>query len=174
MPELPSDTTLQPSGDPVSGAGPAPKPGAPFTAALSLREAGAKTPVFPIQPSAPEALPPAMAGRNLLFGEIARGGMGAVLRGCDPTLGRELAVKVLLEAHRDRPELVQRFLEEAQIGGQLQHPGIVPVYELGRFEDDRPFFTMKLVKGETLAELLGRRATPREDLARYLTIFEQV
>jgi serine/threonine-protein kinase len=110
----------------------------------------------------------------LLYGEIARGGMGAVLKGRDPTLGRDLAVKVLLEAHRDNPELVGRFLEEAQIGGQLQHPGVVPVYELGRFDDHRPFFTMKLVKGQTLDALLKQRASPHESLPRFLTIFEQV
>ena len=95
-----------------------------------------------------------------LFGEIARGGMGAVLKGRDPDLGRDLAVKVLLEAHRDNPELVRRFVEEAQIGGQLQHPGIVPVYELGTFADRRPYFTMKLVKGRTLAALLAGAARP--------------
>ena len=49
--------------------------------------------------------------------------MGAVLKGRDPDLGRDLAVKVLLEAHRDNARLVRRFVEEAQIGGQLQHPG---------------------------------------------------
>ena len=80
--------------------------------------------------------------------------MGAVLRGRDIDLGRDLAVKVLLDSHKDKPELVRRFVEEAQIGGQLQHPGVVPVYELGSFADRRPFFTMKLVKGRTLAELL--------------------
>jgi serine/threonine-protein kinase len=127
-------------------------------------------------PSAPHSdeSPVGTAGRNLLFGEIARGGMGAVLRGRDPALGRELAVKVLLEAHRDKPELVRRFLEEAQIGGQLQHPGVVPVYELGRFDDDRPFFTMKLVKGQTLAELLKRRASAADELPHFLTIFGQI
>ncbi len=66
--------------------------------------------------------------------------MGAVLKGRDPDLGRELAVKVLLEAHQFSPELVRRFIEEAQIAGQLQHPGIVPVYELGAFADRRPYF----------------------------------
>ncbi len=91
-----------------------------------------------------------MGDRYQLFGEIARGGMGAVLRGRDVDLGRDLAVKVLLEKHADRPEVARRFVEEAQIGGQLQHPGIVPVYDIGRF-GDRPFFTMKLVKGQTLA-----------------------
>jgi eukaryotic-like serine/threonine-protein kinase len=83
--------------------------------------------------------------------------MGAVLKGRDPDLGRDLAVKVLLESHEDKPELVRRFVEEAQIGGQLQHPGIVPVYELGAFADRRPYFTMKLVKGRTLASLLAER-----------------
>jgi serine/threonine-protein kinase len=106
--------------------------------------------------------------------EIARGGMGAVLKGRDPELNREVAVKVLLEAHRDRPECARRFLEEAQIGGQLQHPGTVPVYELGRFPDGRPFFTMKLVKGHTLARLLAQRAAPPGDLSRWLSIFEQI
>ena len=87
------------------------------------------------------------AGRYQLLGEIARGGMGAVLKGRDPDLGRDLALKVLLDRHRDRPDLVHRFVEEAQICGQLQHPGVVPVYELGTLADHRPFFTMKLVKG---------------------------
>src|SRR5208282_1658219 len=75
----------------------------------------------------------------------------------DVDLGRDLALKVLLDRHRDRPDLVGRFVEEAQICGQLQHPGVVPVYELGTMADRRPFFAMKLVKGRTLAELLGER-----------------
>jgi tetratricopeptide (TPR) repeat protein len=120
------------------------------------------------------AAPSAAAGRNLLFDEIGRGGMGAVFKGRDTELGRELAVKVLLDEHRGRPELVRRFLEEAQIAGQLQHPGVAPVYELGRFADNRPFFTMKLVQGHTLAELLRQRAEVLHDLGRFLGIFEAV
>ena len=112
----------------------------------------------PASPEMPDL--PDRSARLQLFGEIARGGMGAVLKGRDVDLGRDLAVKVLLEKHQDKPELVRRFVEEAQIGGQLQHPGVVPVYELGRFADRRPFFTMKLVKGRTLAELLERAARP--------------
>jgi serine/threonine-protein kinase len=111
--------------------------------------------------------------RYQLQGEIARGGMGAVLRGRDVDLGRDLAVKVLLEKHANRPEVVRRFLEEAQIGGQLQHPGVVPVYDIGRF-GDRPFFTMKLVKGHTLAALLAERADPSADRPRFLAIVLQV
>ena len=114
------------------------------------------------------------AGRYQILGEIARGGMGSVLRGRDPDLGRDLALKVLLDHHRDRSDLVDRFVEEAQICGQLQHPGVVPVYELGTLSDDRPFFTMKLVKGRTLTALMAERASPADDLPRFLSIFEAV
>ena len=62
--------------------------------------------------------------------------------------------------HQGNPEVIRRFVEEAQIGGQLQHPGIVPVYELGTFPDRRPYFAMKLVKGRTLARLLHERTEP--------------
>ncbi len=120
---------------------------------------------------------PAAADRGgplQLLGEIARGGIGAILKGRDVELGRDLAVKVLLERHRDRPEMLRRFVEEAQIGGQLQHPGIVPIYQLGTFADRRPFFTMKLVKGRTLAEILKDRPEPSSDRPRLLSIFEAV
>lgn len=100
--------------------------------------------------------------------------MGAVLKGHDVDLGRDIAVKFILEAHLSRPGLVQRFVEEARIAGQLQHPGIVPVYELGQFPDQRLYFTMKLVEGQTLADLLAKRMTPSEDRPRFLKIFEQV
>ena len=128
-----------------------------------------------VKPGSPE-MPGAedRSGRYQLLGEIARGGMGAVLRGRDGDLGRDLAVKVLLEAHKDKPELIRRFVEEAQIGGQLQHPGVVPIYDIGTFADRRPFFTMKLVKGQTLAYLLQGRADPADGLSRFLSIFEQV
>ena len=99
--------------------------------------------------------------------------MGLVLKGRDPDLGRDLALKILLDQHRDRPDLVNRFVEEAQICGQLQHPGVVPVYDLGTLADHRPFFTMKLVKGQTLAALLAVRGT-EPDLPRFLSIFEAV
>jgi len=120
---------------------------------------------------------PSAADRSVrvqLLGEIARGGMGVVLKGRDPDLGRDLAVKVLLEAHKENPDLVRRFVEEAQIGGQLQHPGVVPVYELGTFGEGRPYFTMKLVKGQMLSELLAERNSPADDLPRFLDIFQQM
>jgi WD40 repeat protein len=125
--------------------------------------------------------PPATAGRYELGEEIARGGMGVILRARDETLNRDLAVKVLLSPPERRPDLARRFLEEAQIAGQLQHPGVVPIHEIGTLPDGRPFFAMKLVKGETLAELLKGRESRRvepggspHDLPRFLTVFEQV
>jgi serine/threonine protein kinase len=127
------------------------------------------------RPAPPPAAGPAeRAGRAHLLGEIARGGMGAVLRGHDPELGRELAVKVILPAHRDNPELLRRFASEARLSGQLQHPGIVPVYDLGQMDDGRPFFTMKLIEGRTLTELLAERKGPDHDLPRFLRYFEAV
>jgi WD40 repeat protein/serine/threonine protein kinase/tetratricopeptide (TPR) repeat protein len=127
-----------------------------------------------LRPPSPEVPKRDSDSRYRLEGEIARGGMGVVLKGRDIDLGRELAIKVLLEAHKNKPDVIQRFIEEAQIGGQLQHPGIAPVYELGQFSDRRPFFSMKLVKGETLSSLLARRKEPAEDRGRFLGIFEQV
>jgi serine/threonine-protein kinase len=113
-------------------------------------------------------------GKYRILGEIARGGMGVVLRGHDLELGREVALKVVDADLAKRPEVMERFVEEAQVGGQLQHPGIVPVYELGLMADERPYFTMKLVKGRTLAAMLTRRKSLEEDRARFLSIFEDV
>ncbi len=113
-------------------------------------------------------------GRYRLEGEISRGGMGVVLKGQDIQLGRELAIKALLAKHQHAPSVVKRFYDEAQIGGQLQHPGIVPVYELGRLADGRPFFSMQLVDGQSLAAALRDRQDFREDRARWLGVFKQI
>ena len=127
-----------------------------------------------IQPTSSEIPKTIDSSRYQLQGEVARGGMGVVLKGRDTDLGRNLAIKVLLDEHKENPQVIQRFVEEAQIGGQLQHPGIAPVYELGQFEDRRPFFTMKLVKGETLAYMLGGRRSVAQNRSKLLGIFEQV
>jgi Tfp pilus assembly protein PilF/serine/threonine protein kinase len=97
--------------------------------------------------------------------------MGAVWRADDPDLQRALAVKVLLANHAGRPDLEKRFLDEARLTGQLQHPGIPPVHEIGRLEDGRPFFAMKLIEGRTLDLLLKERLSPSDDLPRVLDIF---
>jgi serine/threonine-protein kinase len=150
----------------------------PKTPRVHLREPEEKSATPLVRPSSPEMPSPIepgeTVGRYHLLGEISRGGMGAVLKGRDVDLGRDIAIKVLLEAHRDRTELAQRFIEEAQIAGQLQHPGIAPVYELGMFPDRRPYFTMKLVNGQTLAALLAARKNLADDRSKLLGIFEQV
>lgn len=109
-----------------------------------------------------------------LVGEIARGGMGVILKGHDTDLGRDVALKVLDPELAKNPAVVSRFVEEAQIGGQLQHPGIVPVYELGLMADQSPYFTMKLVKGRTLSALLSQRKSTADNRTRLLSIFGSV
>ena len=101
--------------------------------------------------------------RYRLKGEVAHGGMGAVLLVWDEDLRRHLAMKVMLgkgsatekaAASEADEHMLARFLEEAQVTGQLDHPGIVPVHELGLDADGQVFFTMKLVRGKTLGEVL--------------------
>lgn len=138
-------------------------------------QASAKEGDDPItQPNSTEMPVRNSINRYRLDGEIARGGMGVILKGRDTDLSRDLAIKVLLECHKDRSETVQRFVEEAQIGGQLQHPGIAPVHEMGQFPDGRPFFAMKLVKGETLSKLLKEREDSASDRGKFIGIFEQM
>lgn len=117
------------------------------------------------------------SSRYLIDKEIARGGMGAVLRGIDCDIRREIAIKVMLDAAN--PHKKARFVEEAQITGQLEHPNIVPVHELGLDEHGRPFFTMKMVKGRSLDDILKRLASdPGAEadwpLSRLLTILVNV
>jgi len=143
-------------------------------AQVSLRpESGSGDPVIDPRSELAELVPPGR-GNYRVLGEIARGGMGVVMRAHDADLGRDVALKVLHERLAGDGSVVERFVEEAQIGGQLQHPSIVSVYELGLMADERPYFTMKLVKGRTLAALLTDRADPAEDRHRFLGLFEQI
>ncbi|MCZ6786832.1 MAG: serine/threonine-protein kinase, partial [Planctomycetota bacterium] len=113
--------------------------------------------------------------RYQILGEIARGGIGIVYKGRDKDLNRDVALKVLRPEHAGRADVIQRFIEEAQVGGQLQHPGIVPVYGLGLQSDGRPSFAMKLIKGQTLASLLEDRESPSpRRRRRFLNVFLQV
>ena len=111
-------------------------------------------------------------------GIIARGGMGAIVDAQEKLLRRKVAMKVML-THGTQEQLV-RFIEEAQITGQLEHPNIVPVYELGVDEQEQVFYTMKLVRGSTLHEVLHgiETAAPgmveKYPLSVLLTIFQKV
>jgi len=114
---------------------------------------------------------PTRLGRFIVCEPIACGGMAIVVRAQDKIFRRDVACKLLLKEHASKPRLVERFLLEAQLTANLQHPGIVPVYEFGRLEDDRPFFTMKLIKGQTLQNLLQTEPT---NTSHHLQIFERV
>lgn len=113
-------------------------------------------------------------GRHEIVGEIARGGVGIVFKGRDRSLGRDVAVKTLRPDHAHSRAMMQRFVDEAQIAGQLQHPGVLPVYELGLGPNGKPFFSMKLVRGQTLASLMATRPDVLTERQRFLGIFAQV
>ncbi|MEZ5979948.1 MAG: bifunctional serine/threonine-protein kinase/formylglycine-generating enzyme family protein [Planctomycetota bacterium] len=99
--------------------------------------------------------------------EVGRGGMGAVFEVEDEHLHRRIAMKVV----RTKPgaagdRALTRFLDEAQVTAQLEHPGIVPVHELGRDDDGRAYFTMALVEGETLSNVFARLFDGDDDWSR--------
>ena len=88
------------------------------------------------------------------LGQIGVGGMGVVRRVRDRDLNRIMAMKVVRKELLGQPGPLSRFIEEAQATAQLQHPGIVPVHELGRLGDGRFYFTMKEVKGRTFGNVI--------------------
>lgn len=111
--------------------------------------------------------------------ELARGGMGVVFDAHDAKLQRSVAMKVMLRG-RASAEETQRFFQEARVLGQLAHPNIVPIYDVGTDEEGRPFYAMKLVGGSTLHDILHRlKAGERDTLAKcplskLLTVLQKV
>jgi CRP-like cAMP-binding protein len=107
---------------------------------------------------------------------IGQGGSGVVIRALDRDILRDVAIKVLDPQSASAMEL-DRFVEEARINGQLEHPNIVPVYELGVDQNNRRFLCMKLIEGLTLEEALvplgNARLEPRH-LAHFLQVFVKV
>lgn len=93
--------------------------------------------------------------RYRLGDEIAKGGMGSIMEAEDGPLKRTVAMKLLLPHVEGDEDSRRRFLREATVLGRLEHPNIVPIHELGRDENGRPFYTMKRVKGRTLAAILS-------------------
>jgi hypothetical protein len=87
---------------------------------------------------------------------LGRGGLGEVFVALDEELNREVALKEIQERHRGAGDSVVRFLLEAEVTGRLEHPGVVPVYGLGRYPDGRPYYAMRLIKGETFKEAIAR------------------
>ena len=121
-----------------------------------------------------DKLPQDDAGRYQVLGEHARGGLGRVLEARDDRLGRVVAIKELLDSSRFAESL---FVREALITARLQHPGIVPVHEAGRWPSGDPFYVMKLVAGRSLQEIIRETTTTAERLAylpNVLTVVETI
>jgi DNA-binding beta-propeller fold protein YncE/tRNA A-37 threonylcarbamoyl transferase component Bud32 len=105
----------------------------------------------------------------------ARGGLGEVFVALDQELHREVALKEIDSKHADDPHSRGRFVREAEITGGLEHPGVVPVYGLGRHADGRPFYAMRFIRGETLKDAIAPfQETPGHALSHSNLEFRQL
>lgn len=96
------------------------------------------------------------SGRFAIIREHAQGGLGEVLLAEDQHLRRQVAIKQIREEWADHPHAQERFLQEAEITGRLEHPGVVPVHALGSRPDGRPYYAMRFIKGDSLEDALQR------------------
>ncbi len=122
--------------------------------AKTMRVETARDPVSAMRRDAEEGLLPGtvVAGRYLLKGELGRGGMGIVYKAFDRKLERRVALKVLRKALLLDADHLERFEAEAKVTARLQHPAILPLYEVG-LDEGRMFYTMKIVEGRCLVDL---------------------
>jgi len=128
------------------------------------------------------------ATRYRMIRQHARGGLGEVFVAEDTALGREVALKEIQSRHAGNRGCRDRFVLEAEVTGGLEHPGIVPVYGVGAYADGRPFYAMRLIRGQTMHEAVGsffqsHAAARRGDyessefrrlLARFVSVCEAV
>ena len=113
--------------------------------------------------------------RYALVDALGRGGMGKVVACRDREIGRTVALKTLQEHILSDGDLVRRFLQEARITAQLEHPNIVPVYDLGALPDGQPYYTMRVVKRQSLADIIDREELRKQwPLVRLLGAFVQL
>ncbi len=117
---------------------------------------------------------PYLPGRYKVIEQIGQGGIGSVWRVEDREMKRPLAAKVLLDRFKDSAAANVRLEREALLSGSLQHPGIPPVFELGDLLTGSKFFTMKLVEGKTLDELLTARQDHADARQHMLGVFRQI
>lgn len=142
---------------------PPPVPDRTETLAPRSKDATAQSATAPLRASATTLIPADDPERYEQVCEHARGGLGRVVRAIDKRLGRTVAVKELLRRGSSAGDEA-RFLREALITARLEHPGIVPVHEAGRWPNGDPYYVMKLVEGRTLKELIATRSTLRDRL----------
>lgn len=112
---------------------------------------------------------PCRFGDYELLAEVGRGGMGVVYRARQISLNRQVAVKMILRGQLASDVDRERFRAEAEAVAGLNHPGIVPVYEVG-YIDGQPFFSMKLLQGQTLSQLMAAGPMSPREAARILAI----
>jgi eukaryotic-like serine/threonine-protein kinase len=101
---------------------------------------------------------------------LGEGGMGQVHLCKDTQIGREVALKMMLPELENQPHVRARFLREARVQGQLEHPGIVPVHEIGLSPEGATYFTMKRVRGMTLASVIGALADDDAETAQRFSL----
>ncbi len=122
-----------------------------------------ETRAAPISPGGAVGLPAVDSswriGRYEVIGEIGRGGMGVVVRARDPRLGRDVAIKMIIDP-QSLPRRLARFEQEARAAARLRHPGIVTLHEVGE-SDGRPYLVMDFIAGESLDVVLDRGLAPR-------------
>jgi serine/threonine protein kinase/tetratricopeptide (TPR) repeat protein len=99
-------------------------------------------------------VPSSRGTRFQVLRALSRGGMGVVSVALDSELDRTIALKEIREGAADNQEYRARFLAEAEITGKLEHPGIIPIYGLGTYADGRPFYAMRLIRGEKTGSLM--------------------
>jgi serine/threonine-protein kinase len=125
---------------------------------------------------APEPLP-SPRERYEIVSKVARGGMSTIYRARDKSLGRFVAMKIVNEDVATRADGLHRFIHESRITGRLDHPNIVPVHDLGVDDSGNHYFTMKLVEGCTLDQLIQAKdyeyGSP-ESLRRFIEILHKV
>jgi tRNA A-37 threonylcarbamoyl transferase component Bud32 len=124
----------------------------------------------PVNPSGAPLEPAAAgAGRYEARRALGKGAMGEVRLCRDTRIGRDVAMKVIAVKYQTSAQARARFVREARVQGQLEHPAIVPVYDLGVDEGGAAFFTMKCLRGQTLAEILRALAAGDAEMARQFT-----
>jgi serine/threonine-protein kinase len=123
---------------------------------------------------APPLSPDDLDNRYHDNGRLGRGGMGEVRLCHDSRIGREVALKVIRDERAKQDKARTRFFKEAKVQGQLEHPAVVPVYDLDTTGDGRPYFTMRRVGGRTLADIIRMRDDEQYSRRRLLSAFSQV